>query len=364
MKRIYIKPLATTLSLLIGLCPLLAACQGNNSSELPTSTESESSLLITNPDGETVQTSVGDRNQQAESETLPNVTYVDEPLSSDCTLAYDASIHVSDDGCVVYGDGITVYGTTVTFRKAGTYLLDGTLSNGQLVVDLDAGEPNADVTLLLNGLSISCQNGPAVLIRNAPKKAILYTVDQSVNLLSDGTDYVVADDQQTDDGVYPNACIYACDDLKLDGGGTLYVKGNADKGINTKDDLKIKGGTVTITSAGVGIRANDSLEMSGGTVTIPLLVLVGGVEQKIAQSANLFSFLPMSALALRTHAQNGLIESEGILWTIVPALLLSALGAAVAAWLPSEVLRKAFGVFLIGLSFSGFYQALQEKAKE
>ena len=104
--------------------------------------------------------------------------------------------------------------------------------------------------------------------------------------------------------------------------------------------------------------------MGGGTVTIPLLVLVGGVEQKIAQSANLFSFLPMSALALRTHAQNGLIESEGILWTIVPALLLSALVAAVAAWLPSEVLRKAFGVFLIGLSFGGFYQALHEKAKE
>ena len=104
--------------------------------------------------------------------------------------------------------------------------------------------------------------------------------------------------------------------------------------------------------------------MGGGTVTIPLLVLVGGVEQKIAQSANLFSFLPMSALALRTHAQNGLIESNGILWTIIPALLLSALGTAVAAWLPSEVLRKAFGVFLIGLSFGGFYQALQEKAKE
>ena len=30
--------------------------------------------------------------------------------------------------------------------------------------------------------------------------------------------------------------------------------------------------------------------MGGGTVTIPLLTLFGGVEQKIAQSANLFSF--------------------------------------------------------------------------
>ncbi|MFQ7077391.1 MAG: hypothetical protein ACLRSW_05330 [Christensenellaceae bacterium] len=32
--------------------------------------------------------------------------------------------------------------------------------------------------------------------------------------------------------------------------------------------------------------------MGGGTVTIPLLILVGGVEQKIAQSANLFPFSP------------------------------------------------------------------------
>jgi uncharacterized membrane protein YfcA len=49
--------------------------------------------------------------------------------------------------------------------------------------------------------------------------------------------------------------------------------------------------------------------MGGGTVTIPLLVLFGGVEQKIAQSANLFAFLPMSLGALKTHAQNGLLQT-------------------------------------------------------
>ena len=54
--------------------------------------------------------------------------------------------------------------------------------------------------------------------------------------------------------------------------------------------------------------------MGGGTVTIPLLVLVGGVEQKIAQCANLFSFLPMSLGALKTHADNDLVETQGILW--------------------------------------------------
>ena len=104
--------------------------------------------------------------------------------------------------------------------------------------------------------------------------------------------------------------------------------------------------------------------MGGGTVTIPLLVLVGGVEQKIAQCANLFSFLPMSVGALKMHANNGLLKTRGIVWVILPALLLSLLGATLAATLPSTVLRRAFGVFLIGLSLFGFYNARQAKNAE
>ncbi len=91
--------------------------------------------------------------------------------------------------------------------------------------------------------------------------------------------------------------------------------------------------------------------MGGGTVTIPLLTLVGGVEQKLAQSANLFSFLPMSLFALKTHADNGLLQTRGILWSILPALLFSAAGALLATSLPSAILQKGFGGFLIGLSF-------------
>ena len=97
--------------------------------------------------------------------------------------------------------------------------------------------------------------------------------------------------------------------------------------------------------------------MGGGTVTIPLLTLVGGVEQKIAQSANLFSFLPMSMNALKTHADNGLLQTKGILWSILPALLLSTTGAFWATSLPSELLKKGFGAFLIGLSLLTFREA-------
>lgn len=99
--------------------------------------------------------------------------------------------------------------------------------------------------------------------------------------------------------------------------------------------------------------------MGGGTVTIPLLTLVGGVEQKVAQCANLFAFLPMSAGALKTHADNGLLKTQGILWVIFPALLSASAGALLAGALPSVFLKKAFGAFLFGLSFVGFYRGLR-----
>ncbi len=101
--------------------------------------------------------------------------------------------------------------------------------------------------------------------------------------------------------------------------------------------------------------------MGGGTVTIPLLVLLGGVEQKLAQSANLFAFLPMSLLALKTHRDNNLLQTEGILFSVIPALLFSLLGAFVATMLPSFLLRKGFGVFLILLALRSFYTQTSEK---
>jgi uncharacterized membrane protein YfcA len=103
--------------------------------------------------------------------------------------------------------------------------------------------------------------------------------------------------------------------------------------------------------------------MGGGTVTIPLLVLFGGVEQKIAQGANLFAFLPMSLGALKTHKDNGLLQTQGILYTIIPALLFSALGGFAASILPSEILRKGFGAFLIGLAFYTLFSALKSNKK-
>ena len=101
--------------------------------------------------------------------------------------------------------------------------------------------------------------------------------------------------------------------------------------------------------------------MGGGTVTIPLLTIVGGVPQKIAQSANLFSFLPMSGAALNVHAKNGLLKTEGLFWVVIPAFLFSAAGVFFATAVSGGTLRRLFGAFLIGLAFFTFSEALKGK---
>ena len=102
--------------------------------------------------------------------------------------------------------------------------------------------------------------------------------------------------------------------------------------------------------------------MGGGTVTIPLLRLFGGVEQKIAQSANLFAFALMGVPTLYSHKKNGLLSSVGVAACAVPAAIISLPGVFLASYLPSPVLGKAFGAFLIGLSiytFSGQTRLIQ-----
>ena len=61
--------------------------------------------------------------------------------------------------------------------------------------------------------------------------------------------------------------------------------------------------------------------MGGGTVLIPILTIFCGVEQHLAQSANLITFLPMAIFSLQVHAKHGLLDTRGIGYIILPALV-------------------------------------------
>lgn len=100
--------------------------------------------------------------------------------------------------------------------------------------------------------------------------------------------------------------------------------------------------------------------MGGGTALIPLLTLFG-VGQAAAQGINLVSFLPMAAFALPVHAKSGLLKGEGLLLLALSALAFSALTALLAAHLPSDVLERGFGVFLIALALVRLRAAFRKR---
>ena len=104
--------------------------------------------------------------------------------------------------------------------------------------------------------------------------------------------------------------------------------------------------------------------MGGGTVLIPILTMFCGVPQHLAQSVNLLSFLPMAAVSLRVHAGNGLLDTKNILWMIVPATLLSALGGILVQVVAAGTLRVGFGAFLCLLSVYQFYTGIRAAAQE
>ena len=112
-------------------------------------------------------------------------------------------------------------------------------------------------------------------------------------------------------------------------------------------------------TAGIAGGVLGGMGMGGGTVLIPILTIFCGVPQHMAQSVNLLTFLPMSALSLRVHAQNGLLDTKGALWMMVPATVLSALGAVFVQGVESGALRVGFGIFLCLLSLYQFYGGLK-----
>jgi hypothetical protein len=94
--------------------------------------------------------------------------------------------------------------------------------------------------------------------------------------------------------------------------------------------------------------------MGGGTIAIPVLTILLGVEQHVAQATNLIAFLPMAAFSLNVHKKQGLLVKEGTLSIIIPAVITSVLFGFVAAFLPAYALKKLFGAFLIALAIQRF----------
>ena len=176
--------------------------------------------------------------------------------------SYDESkatrIALSDGGTTVTGDGATVSGNTVTITAAGTYLISGTLSEGQIKVEANEADK---VQLVLSGATVTSANSAALHVAKADK-VFLTLADGSENTLATSGAYAATDDSAIDGAVFSRS------DLTVNGGGSLAVSSAEGNGIVCKDDVVLASGTATVTAAKHAIQANDSVRIAGGSYTL------------------------------------------------------------------------------------------------
>jgi hypothetical protein len=198
--------------------------------------------------------------------------------------------------------------TVVHITKPGAYSLSGKLSLGQIAVDLgdDAeDDPEAVVTLILNGVDITCRVAPAVIfyqvyecgskdadeaskdVDTSAAGANVIIADGTVNHISGSyvekiykPESVVLSEDQTEvedakklhkyDGAFYSRC-----SMNIFGGkdntGVLNIKAE-NEGLDTELHLTVNGGNIFIESGNDGINTNEDgvsvTTVNGGTLSI------------------------------------------------------------------------------------------------
>lgn len=230
------------------------------------------SMTVTACSGTAADSTDTTESQQAVS-TGDTLSYDDMFTDRDLDVGYEESdsvkISLSDDSTTVSSgssdnsstddtvDGVTVDENVITITSGGTYIISGTLTEGQLVVDAD----DEKVQLVLDNADITCATSAAIYIKSAGKTFITLA-EGSENILMNTAEFEAIDDNNID------AVIFSKDDLTLNGSGTLKINSENGHGIVSKDDLKITGGTYNITAASHALSGKDSVRIAAGTFNL------------------------------------------------------------------------------------------------
>jgi len=184
-----------------------------------------------------------------------NVTHADDADNYKTEITGEFSITSTDGSTITQNDSV------YTITQAGEYTVTGLLSEGQIVVNAD---DNAEITIVLNGTSITCSNGSPIYIKNADNvkiKSEENTYNCIVDARAEADDN--SDNSSSENG---NAAIYAACDLKLVGKGALSVTGNYNNGIQSKDDISIKNVTIKVNAVNNAIKGNDEVAIESGEI--------------------------------------------------------------------------------------------------
>ena len=120
----------------------------------------------------------------ASSDVSTTEATVESTLMSDSSYSESNStaITFSDQTITVDGSGAAADGSILTITQPGTYILSGTLIEGQVRVET---VDEADVQIVLDGATITNSTGAAIYVKSA-NSATITLAEGTTNTLSDG----------------------------------------------------------------------------------------------------------------------------------------------------------------------------------
>lgn len=212
--------------------------------------------------------------------------------------------------------GITRVGGITLLTKPGTYVLRGTLDDGQICVRV---AKTAKVTLVLDGLTATSSTTAPIYIESADKVTVVLK-DGSVNTLTDAKTYVF---NGTD--TKPNACLYSSEDISFEGNGKLIVNANYNNGIGTKNDLKIKSGSFEIKAIKNALKGNDSVTVTGGNILITRCT--DGIKTDATETGR--GVLTVTGGNIEIHAEDDALQASQAIEVSGGRITVEALGKTV-----------------------------------
>ena len=202
------------------------------------------------------------------------------------------------------GEGYTVSGSVITITKGGTYVISGTLADGQIIVD---APKTADVRLVLENAAIHCSTASPIEVKTADK-VIVSLPEGTTNTLSNGAGLVPESDEEASSEDV--AAIMSKEDLTINGTGTLEVTANSGDGIRSKDTLKITGGNLVVTAADRGLVGKDSVLIKDAAVSITSGG--DGIKSNNAEDASL-GYIYIESGTFNIASQKDGIQAETLL---------------------------------------------------
>lgn len=123
------------------------------------------------------------------------ITIKDSDTDTDVSDAVEITLNGSSVSCS--SSSVAINGSEITISSGGSYVINGTLNDGRIIVDAD----DAKVHLILNGVSIHSETNAAIYVKSADKTTITLA-DGTDNTLSDSSNYTYDDtDKEEPDAV-------------------------------------------------------------------------------------------------------------------------------------------------------------------